>query len=148
MLTPTCSPTRGVREARVAPTLPLPSPNAFEAERGQVTTKGQRNHGRGTSVPILRPLTRCPLAARSPDALSRSPRFHSQPSQWQGMEQASFYQGAPRSHGEHPFPYDPLLFPYADAYTHQQQGGPHTTRIPRERRTRVTERPSMPTVTT
>ena len=26
---------------------------------------------------------------------------------------------------ERPFPYDPLLFPYADAYTHRQQGGPH-----------------------
>ena len=26
---------------------------------------------------------------------------------------------------ERPFPYDPLLFPYADACTHRQQGGPH-----------------------
>ena len=112
ILTPTRGPTIGVREARVAPILPLPSPNAFKAERarerGQVTTHGQRNHGRGTSVPILSPpdrtdilLSLTPLArlGGSPAALSRSPRLHLQPSQWQGMEQASFYQGAPRSHG-------------------------------------------------
>ena len=62
---------------------------------------------------------------RSPAALSQSPRSHSQTSQWQGGEQASFCQGALRSHGELPFPYDPLTFPYADAHTQRQQGGPH-----------------------
>ena len=62
---------------------------------------------------------------RSPAALSRSPRSHSQTSQWLGGEQASFYQGALRSHWEFPFPYDPLTFPYADAHTQRQQGGPH-----------------------
>ena len=103
-----------------------------------MTAHGQRNHGRGTSVPVLpqavrrtAPIFSCPRV-RSPAALLRSPRFHSQPSQWQGMEQASFYQGAPRSHGEHPFPYDPLLYPYADAYTHRQQCGPHNRPRSRE----------------
>ena len=119
-----------------------PSPNTFKAERGQVTTHGQRNHSRGTLVPILppraaccpldrtdillsvRPLTRCPLAARPlPSRSHRDPTYNLR--KWQGMEQASFYQGAPRSHGEHPFLYDPLLFPYADACTHRQQGGTH-----------------------
>ena len=44
-----------------------PSPNAFKEERarerGQLTTHGQRNHSRGTSVPILRrtaPIFSCP----------------------------------------------------------------------------------------
>ena len=69
---------------------------------------------------------------RSPAALSRSPQSHSQPSQWQGGEQASFYQGGPRPHGEHPFPYDPLPFPYADAYMQRQQGGPHDLARSRE----------------
>ena len=76
----------------------------------------------------VRSLTRCPLAARPLRPGRQLPsRGHRDPTRnlRMGMEQASFYQGAPRSHGEHPFLYDPLLFSYADAYTHRQQGGPH-----------------------
>ena len=99
----------------------------------------------------MRALTSCPLAARprSPAALLRSPRSHSQTSQWQGGEQASFYQGAPRSHGELPFPFDPLRFPYADTYTQRQQGNLcHTTRTPLVCGISATGQPSMLTATT
>ena len=127
----------------------------------------QKNCGRGISVPILPsraarmrpagPQQYFPVSesvhqlptGRSPAALSRSPRFHSQTSQWLGGEQASFYQGAPRSHGELPFSYDPLTFPYANAHTQRQQGNPcHTARTPLGCGTRATGWPSMLTVTT
>ena len=78
------------------------------------------------------PTGRSPTRARSPAALSRSQRSHSQTSQWLGGELASFYQGAQRSHGELPFRYDPLTFPYADAHTQRQQGGPHDLTRSRE----------------
>ena len=68
---------------------------------------------------------RSPTQARSPASLGLSPRPHSQTSQWQGWEQASFYQGAPWSHGELPFPYDPLPVPYADVYAQRHQSGLH-----------------------
>ena len=111
----------------------------------------QKNCGRGISVPILPPRPagpqqyfhvnesnhqlptgRSPTWACSPASLLRSPRPHLQTSQWQGGEQASFYQGAPWSHGELPFPYDPLSFPYADAYSQRQRGGPHDLTRSRE----------------
>ena len=78
------------------------------------------------------PTGRSPTWAHSPAALSLSLRSHSQTSQWRGGEQASFYQGALWSHGEFPFPYDPLTFPYADAHTQRQQGGPHDLTRSRE----------------
>ena len=62
ILTPTCGPTIGVREARVAPFLPLPSPNAFKAERGQVTTHGQRNLLSVTPLACSGSVASCPLA--------------------------------------------------------------------------------------
>ena len=105
-----------------------------------MTTHGQRNHGRGTSVPILPPRAACGPPDRtdillSVTPLARSGSVASCPLVVTAMPLATF---AVAGHGtglllsrcaavprECLFPYDPLLFPYADAYTHWQQGGPH-----------------------
>ena len=180
LLTPTRSPTRGVREARVAPTLPLPSSNAFKAERGQVATHGQRNHGRGTSVPILRPratcgpldrtdillsvrpLTRCPLDAR-PLGPGRqlSSRGHRDSTRdlrsGRAWNRTPFIKvrrgptGNTRSSMTHYCSHMPTLTRIGNKAAPTTACGRgnlcHTTRIPRERGTRVTERPGMPTAT-
>ena len=128
-----------------------------------MNSHGQRNRGRRTSVPILPPRAtgphqyspvneiahqlptgRSPNRARSPAALSWSPRSYSQPSQWQGGEQASFHQGALRSH----MPTLTRRGNKAAPTTSLGRGNLcHTTRTPRERGIRATEQPSMLTAT-
>ena len=174
LFTPTRGQTRGVREARVAPTLPLPSPNAFKAERarerGQVTTHGQRNHSRGTSVPILparppdhsdillsvRPLNRCPLAGcqlpsrghRDPTRNLRSGRAWNRPP---FIKVRRGPTGNTRSSITHYCSHMPTLTRIGNKAAPTTACGRgnlyHTMRIPHDRGTCVTERPSMPTAT-
>ena len=184
LLTPTRGPTRGVREARVAPTLPLPSPNAFKVERarvrGQVTTHGQRNHGRGTSVPILspratcgppdltdillsvRPLTHCPLAARSLRLGRQLPscghgdftRNLCSGRAWNRpfIKVRRGPTGNTCSPMTHYCSHMPTLTRIGNKVAPTTARGRrnfcHTMRIPCEHGTRFTERPSMPTATT
>ena len=140
-----------------------------------MTTHGERNHGRGTSVPILPPqdacgpldhtdillsvrsLTRCPLVARPLEPF----RGHRNPTRnlcsgraWNRPPFIKVCSGPTRntrSSMTHYPSHMPTLTRSGNKAAPMTSLGRgnlcHTTRIPRDRGTRFTEQPSMPTTT-
>ena len=88
-----------------------------------ISTDHLQSHGHDRYSPP-RAHGACLTGARSPTTCSRSPQYRSQPTPWPGGEQVRYYQGTLRSHGEHPFSYDHLSFPYADTDPHRHRTGP------------------------
>ena len=73
----------------------------------------------------LLPAAHSPAGPGSLATRLQSPGYPRQPSQWPGADQAAYYQGAPRYHGEHTLSYENKQFPYAASWQHGPRDSYH-----------------------